>query len=263
MASELLSSSLGAIDMMWAHTCRAQDMAHRKIENRRRAIDDARRILDNKVQQLKAISHLAALVAGFCMVVLVEAQVDENAPSWLKAAFGLSAASVIGLMCMAMINCTLILVLILKHDCTRFVDDLTPSELLLDFWSNRCEDDWQTSFQAFTAGVPAFLVSLALLGWVKFLSSPATAVCITVVAVIAIGVWILHTQRKWGSSTATTELRQRSLSMGGSALDDGTGETDGSIASPERTPATYPGPLTSTDSYDGRVGFSPDAHNQV
>lgn len=63
MASEFLSSSLGAFDMMWAHQCREQDMAHRRIENRRRAIDDARRTLDMKVQQLKAISHLSALVS--------------------------------------------------------------------------------------------------------------------------------------------------------------------------------------------------------
>lgn len=165
--------------MVWAHTCRDQDMAHRKIENRRRAIDDARRILDNKVQQLKAISHLSALVAGFSMVVLVEATVDPSLSEVLQAAFGASAAVVIGLMLMAMINCTLILVLLLKHDCTKFEGDSTPAELLVDFWQKRCEDDWHMSFNAFTNGVPAFLVNLTLLGWVKFHEAHVAAILIT------------------------------------------------------------------------------------
>lgn len=238
MASEFLSSSLGAFDMVWAHTCRDQDMIHRKIENRRRAIDDARHILDKKVQQLKAISHLSALVAGFAMVVLVEATVPSTIPHTLQAAFGMTAAVVVGLLLMAMINCTLILVLILKHDCTKFDGDNTPSELLLDFWHKRCEDDFEASFKAFTLGVPFFLVNLILLGWVKFAQVPAAAGLITAVAVLAIVVWTTHTQRKWGSSAATTEPRTAGMggevgsasatgdysAYGAASHDDGTGD---------------------------------------
>ena len=43
MADMLLSSGLAAADMAWAHKCRAEDMTHRKIENQRRLIDNARR----------------------------------------------------------------------------------------------------------------------------------------------------------------------------------------------------------------------------
>ena len=51
--------------------------------------------VDKKAAQLKAISHLAALIAGFSMVVLVEALVGDDVPTILVAAFGLSAACVV------------------------------------------------------------------------------------------------------------------------------------------------------------------------
>lgn len=43
MANILLSSGLEAAQMAYTHRCRAEDMTHRKIENQRRLIDNARR----------------------------------------------------------------------------------------------------------------------------------------------------------------------------------------------------------------------------
>lgn len=60
--------------------------------------------VDKKVSQLKAISHLAALIAGFSMVVLVEAQIQSDVPHVLVAAFGLSAACVVRLRCHGVID---------------------------------------------------------------------------------------------------------------------------------------------------------------
>jgi len=77
-----------------------EDMRQRHIDNIRRSIDDARRSVDEKyelqcacgvasphpspnttprrAQQLKAISHLSALIAGFAMIVMVEIQLPDN-----------------------------------------------------------------------------------------------------------------------------------------------------------------------------------------
>ena len=43
MANILLSSGLEAAQMAYTQRCRAEDMTHRKIENQRRLIDNARR----------------------------------------------------------------------------------------------------------------------------------------------------------------------------------------------------------------------------
>ena len=61
------------------HRIRAEDLVQRDYENRRHRIEDSRRLVDQKAEQLKNISSLAALIAGFAMVVLVESQIDENA----------------------------------------------------------------------------------------------------------------------------------------------------------------------------------------
>lgn len=120
-------------------------------------------------------------IAGFSMVVLVEATVPEHLHWVLHASFGLTGAMTVclcasgcshlclrsfllqvGLMLSAMLNSTLILVLIAKHNCRTFLHEvdsrdestrtLTPVEIFEQFWSNRCEDDWQLSFNCFTMG---------------------------------------------------------------------------------------------------------------
>lgn len=59
----------------------------------------------------------------------------------------------ISLMLISMLNTSLILVIILKHDCsTPTGPGITPTELFLDFWNKRCEEDWQSSFKAFRFG---------------------------------------------------------------------------------------------------------------
>ena len=141
-------------------------------------------------------------------------------------------------MLMAMLNCTLILVIILKHDCSQPTgSSMTPTQMFLDFWETRCEEDWQSSFKQFRmgacspawialfprclpgarfpppiltlcasrAGVPVFLVNLTLLGWVKFWDNPAAAGLITVVTLIVTTAWLLHTRIKWGRAKASSQ----------------------------------------------------------
>lgn len=42
-------------------------------------------------------------------------------------------------MLVAMLNCTLMLVIILKHDCSQPTGStMTPTQVFLDFWQTRC-----------------------------------------------------------------------------------------------------------------------------
>lgn len=65
-----ISNSLGVADVAWESNCRDEDLKYRALENERREVDDARRAVNEKAEQLKAISGLSALVAGFAMVKL-------------------------------------------------------------------------------------------------------------------------------------------------------------------------------------------------
>ena len=156
----MLGAGMEVADMAWEVKCREEDMAQRALENERRAIDDARRAVDEKAQQLKGISHLSALVAGFAMVVLVEIQIDPRISPYLLAIFGLTTSLVVGTMLIAMLNCTLMLVAILRYNC------VTREVPFADFWRMRCEEDFTFSLKAFCLGVPLFMCTLAELGWV-------------------------------------------------------------------------------------------------
>jgi len=61
--------------------------------------------------------------------------------------FGATSAGVVGLMLLAMLNCTMVLIAILKYDCIR------REQTFENFWGRRCEEDWATAYFCFTAGV--------------------------------------------------------------------------------------------------------------
>ena len=103
--------------MAWSMKCRQEDLLQRSLNNERRAIDDARRFVDEKAEQLKAVSHLSALIAGFAMVVMVEIQLPDHISFALLLTYGASGAGVVGLMLLAMLNCA----------CRRpSLDEVTP-----------------------------------------------------------------------------------------------------------------------------------------
>ncbi|CAM9785944.1 unnamed protein product [Heterosigma akashiwo] len=181
--------------MAWEVKCREEDLRHRAVENERRRIDDARRAVDEKSQQLKAVSHLSALVAGFAMVSMVELNIPPDLNDVLLVTFGTTAGLVVACCLFAMLNCTLMLVAICKYDCKiREV----PFE---DFWRKRCLSDWTVSFRAFNVGLTLFLALLAQMGWVTFHSHPSRNVAasfITVIAATTTGIWLVHIKGKWG-----------------------------------------------------------------
>ncbi|GMI49110.1 hypothetical protein TrCOL_g7438 [Triparma columacea] len=189
-----LTAGMNVADMAWEVKCREEDMKQRALENERRAIDDARRSVDEKAQQLKAISHLSALIAGFAMVVIVEVQIDPSLSPVLLTIFGLTVSIVVGTMLIAMLNCTLMLVAILRYN------TVLREVPFGDFWRMRCEEDFKYALRCFNAGVPMFMATLGELGWVTYNSHPnrdVAASIVTCVAGITLLLWWSHTERKW------------------------------------------------------------------
>jgi len=185
------------LDLAWQSKCRDEDIKQRAFENERRKIDDARRMVDEKSNQLKSVAHQAALLAGFCMIILVEIEIPDNIPAPLLIAFTCSGAIVVCLMLIAMLNTTFILVAILRYDTVERQVDFPR------FWANRCESDWRLSIRAFTFGVPIFILLLGQVGWVthwKKTESHAwiySSSCLSVIAVLTITIYYVHIWRKW------------------------------------------------------------------
>jgi Mediator of CRAC channel activity. len=200
-----MTSILFNDQIMWETKCRQEDMQQRALENERRAIDDARRAVDEKAQQLKSLSNQSALIAGFTMVVIVEIQIPYNLHPALLISFGCTTALVVCLMLISMLNATFLLVSILRYDT---VGRALPFE---KFWKTRCESDWKLALRAFVFGVPLFCLDLALIGWVKLWDFDGWAWiwasgCISVIAILTILVYVMHTDRKWREWLLTSEM---------------------------------------------------------
>ena len=129
------------------------------------SFQNTRRDIDEKVEQLRAISQLAALIAGFDIVVLIgkddegcdvlfwqgwlnegfsaELDIPANVPETLLVALGISSALTVCLMSLSFVLCTLMLVGILK----AFDINSHRRQTFREFWILRCEDDWRKAFK--------------------------------------------------------------------------------------------------------------------
>lgn len=89
-----ITAGMDMADIGWEMKCREEDLKQRALENERRSIDDARRSVDEKAEQLKALGQQSALIAGFAMVVMVEASIPEDLNEILLVLYGASASMV-------------------------------------------------------------------------------------------------------------------------------------------------------------------------
>jgi calcium release-activated calcium channel protein 1 len=208
---------------------RVEDVEQRVLENARwiwlRYAEKNRRDVEEKSEQLKSISNLSALIAGFAVVAFVELQFHDpetkpmHVGEVLIVAYAATTATVVALMLNSMVLCSFLLCSILRNGktyvseaeeadylfrCRSFSANYkpgdappTPKRSFEAFWETRCEDDWKHAFRMFTCGVPVFLVNIACVAWLKFHYSPAAAGATTAVAVVATAGWA-KTQNNWG-----------------------------------------------------------------
>ena len=208
---------------------RVEDVEQRVLENARwiwlRYAEKNRRDVEEKSEQLKSISNLSALIAGFAVVAFVELQFHdpETEPAHVSevliVAYAATTATVVALMLNSMVLCSFLLCSILRNGktyvseaeeadylfrCRSFSTNYkpgdappTPKRSFEAFWETRCEDDWKHAFRMFTCGVPVFLVNIACVAWLKFHYSPAAAGATTAIAVAATAGWA-RTQNNWG-----------------------------------------------------------------
>ena len=203
---------------------RKSDVQQRTLDNARviwnRHVEKNRRDVEEKSEQLKSISNLSALIAGFAVVALVELDFNrDDVSEWLIALYAGSTALVVGLMLNAMVLCTFILSSILKRGksyvsedeeaeflfrCRKFAAHFKPGDFppqpkrtFERHWENRCEDSWKKAFFMFTAGVPVFVANLACCAWLKFAYSSTTSGIVSGIAFISLLVWT-KTNKDWG-----------------------------------------------------------------
>lgn len=188
-----------------SYAWRYSDVEQRHLENARylwlRFAEKNRREIEEKSEQLRSVANLAALIAGFAVVSLVELDVDENLRSEaLVAIYGSVTSVTVALMLNSMVTCNLILAAILKNGKT-YVSEAEEEEFIFRcrkyayyysagnrppyprrtfqrIWERRFEDSWRRAFQMFSVGVPCFLAMLGVVAWVKF-SSVVTATLIS------------------------------------------------------------------------------------
>eukprot|EP00850_Spirogloea_muscicola_P001746 SM000006S19511 [mRNA] locus=s6:1207303:1210332:+ [translate_table: standard] len=156
---------------------RAEDVEQRHVENARyvwsRFVEKNRRDVEEKSEQLKAISNVSALFAGFAVVTLTQFNFQySDTHLYLVAIYGILTATTVGLMTLSMVTCTLILGSILKNGknyvnedaeedfmfrCKDFVEGYAvgqkppaPRRTFEAFWDYRCEEDWRRAFSFFT-----------------------------------------------------------------------------------------------------------------
>ncbi|CAI5508919.1 unnamed protein product, partial [Closterium sp. Naga37s-1] len=193
-----------------------EDIDQMNLENARvlwlRFVEKNRRDVEEKTEQLKAISSISALFGLCATVTLTQLSLDKDgeptAPTGLIALYALTTALVEGLMIVSMVTCALLLGSILKVGKT-FVSEREEQEFMAAclrfcalyqqgdrpphprksfeaFWASRCEGSWQLAFQCCCLGVTSFLVSMISVGWIVFIPHEITQVSFGIAVALAV-----------------------------------------------------------------------------
>mmetsp|Transcript_43813 Transcript_43813/g.78298 ORF Transcript_43813/g.78298 Transcript_43813/m.78298 type:complete len:384 (-) Transcript_43813:112-1263(-) len=199
------------------------DVRQRALDNGRvlwqRFVEKNRRAVEERSEQLKSISDLSALIAGFSVIGFLEFQFDPlEHDQFVVGFFGFFTALTVVLMVNAFVSCSLVHASILKSG-KKYVSEAQeadfiwkchqyeahydpdrspplPARTFEQHWQQRCEGEWRRSFLLFTAGVPSFLLQLILASWIKFYTARYTAIVMTVVILAGIPYWAL-VQKRW------------------------------------------------------------------
>jgi len=198
----MLENILQAVQLAKDEKRRKEEIKQRHYENEYRQIEDCRRLIDVKSEQLKTVSNLSALIAGFSMMILVESNLPDDfstLPTGVLPIFGGISTLVVGLNLLTLMMTSLMLVSVLN-----FESDST--EAFKRFWHMRCEKDWHIAFRCFIYAVPLFMIEIALLAWIEFLQSRVTAILICVVVGVVLLVFVFYAFPSWGNFGSTPGL---------------------------------------------------------
>ena len=207
---------------------RRQDVEQRVLENARwvwgRYTEKNRRDVEEKGEQLRATSNLAALISGFAVVALVEFQFSDptstpDQSEILIVAYAATTAITVVMMLNSMVLCSFMLSNILRNGksyvsedeeaeflfaCRKFALSYKPGDTppmprrsFERHWETRCESDWRKAFRMFTYGVPMFVANLTLSAWLKFWYSTVTCSVVTGISILGVALWY-RTQSTWG-----------------------------------------------------------------
>ncbi|KAG2444610.1 hypothetical protein HXX76_001354 [Chlamydomonas incerta] len=197
------------------------------VENARalwlRFVNRNRTEVMEKTEQLKAVSSLSALLAGFALVGFLEFQfvVGNQYNKALLPLFALTTSITVGVEVAAVVLTSLMLANILRtaktyvneqeeaefmHRCQAFIANYRPGDrppapvrTFAVHWARRCEHEWRIAFRLFSTGIPFFFVNLALAGWIKFhdAQTPVAPIIVTLIMGFSL-MYNLYTHRKWG-----------------------------------------------------------------
>eukprot|EP00898_Chlorokybus_atmophyticus_P002260 jgi/Chlat1/3034/Chrsp206S03286 len=135
-------------------------------------VEPNRRDVEEKSEQLRSLSNLAALFAGFQLTALTQLNFQGRTLSLaLLAAYGISTALVVSLMTTSLMTTTLMLASVLKNGQT-YVSEAAEEEFMMR--CRRCEDDWRFAFRLFSIAVPCFMANVVTISWMQF-SQPSIA----------------------------------------------------------------------------------------
>eukprot|EP01029_Cantina_marsupialis_P015682 TRINITY_DN344406_c0_g1_i1.p1 TRINITY_DN344406_c0_g1~~TRINITY_DN344406_c0_g1_i1.p1 ORF type:complete len:294 (-),score=58.83 TRINITY_DN344406_c0_g1_i1:314-1195(-) len=172
----------------------------RKEDNARRWHDNVRRQIDEKSEQLKGISSLAALIAGFSMVTLVEFNIPEGTSEFLVAPFYIISSLCICVLLASVLLCTNLLVGVIS-----FNPGNEQRQQFHNFWNNYCKMHWERAFKAFEFGIPLFLMNLVMMAWIQLQDyTIISPLLITLIVTIAIMFWLVQ-HRLWSSYLSRNE----------------------------------------------------------
>ncbi|KAK3276553.1 hypothetical protein CYMTET_15383 [Cymbomonas tetramitiformis] len=205
-------------DRLW----RRQDVEQRCLDNARwvwsRFVEKNRRDVEEKSEQLKTVSNLAALIAGFAVVALVELQFPADQPE----RYACSTSVTVGLMMNSMVLCSMMLSTVLKvgqnfvceeeetkflYECRNFVLNYDrgnaarntpprPTRTFAQTWDNQYDNHWRFAYSLFQCGVPCFMLALVFASWLKFNYSITTGVIVSTI-MFASFVLFLWIQQMW------------------------------------------------------------------
>lgn len=196
MHAIMSSMSKSLPNMAWKIQTREEDLNYREELHQRRKIEDARRSVDEKMEQLKALAEISMIIAGFTISALCEISVPDSVDPTTLSLFGFFTSSTIAITTISGLISTFLLVGVYKYD-------TLGHQRFEDFWAILFENDWKIAFKSFVLGNFFFMLSLIQGSWVLYYEHEYGSVAagiVTVICVLCMFFWYIRIYKKWANT---------------------------------------------------------------